>query len=103
MHPGISYCLEHPTSRRVYEDVDKEGPIATISHSHGLQEGELEGIWDQLLCYLKDDKLPADCSDVSKCRKFLKCARGFIVHDERLWKVENKGQSPRLMITDQDR
>ena len=75
----------------MYEDVDKEGPIATISHLHGLQEGELEGIWDQLLHYLKDDELPADCSDASKCRKFLKCARGFIVHDEQLWKVENKG------------
>jgi hypothetical protein len=103
MHPGISYSPDHPTSRRKYVDVDPSGRIATISHIHGRQEGEPDGIWAQLLLYLKDGALPTECDDSSLLRKFLKRARNFIVHDERLWKMEKKGGSPRLVITDLER
>jgi hypothetical protein len=94
MHPGVSYSRKHPTSRRNYEDVEKLGNIRTITHIRGRQEGEPKDIWEQILRYLKDDKLPAECNDVMYRRKFLKRTRGFIVYDERLWKTEKKGRSP---------
>jgi len=78
MHSGISYCPEHPTLRQVYEDVDKEGPIATISHSHGLQEGELEeyGISSYVI-----SRMTSCLQTVVMCQSvgsFLKCARGLL-------------------------
>jgi hypothetical protein len=94
MHPGVSYSLEHPTSRHNYEDVDELGNVRTITHKHGRQEGEPKDIWEQILHYLKDDELPVECDDTSYRQKFLKRAHGFIVHDEWLWKTEQKGRSP---------
>jgi hypothetical protein len=72
MHSGVSYSSGHPTSRHGYEDVNEDGELRMISHIHGCQEGEPEGIWEQLLCYLKDGELPVDCDDAIKRRKFLK-------------------------------
>jgi hypothetical protein len=66
MHPGASYWSNHPMSRRGYEDVDRLGNIQTVTHEHERQEGEPEGIWEQILRYLKDDELPAKCSEAPK-------------------------------------
>jgi hypothetical protein len=103
MYSGVSYSCGHLTSRVRYEDVNAKGEIKTISHICGHQESEPKGIWEQLFLYLKDGKLPANCGDMNKRQKFLKRAGGFIVHDERLWKTEKKGRSPRLVITDVER
>jgi Integrase zinc binding domain len=73
--------------------------VATIRHVHGQQEGEPDGLWDMMLHYLKDDALPEFLSP-QQCWAFLKQSCNFIVHDEHLWKIEKKGRSPRLVITD---
>ena len=62
MQPGISYMPDHPTSRWCYEDIEYQNldiaDIAMISHVHGRQEGEPDGLWVSMLHYLKDDILP---------------------------------------------
>ena len=62
MHPGMSCSLDRPSSQHNYslikhENVD-EATIRMISHTHGKQEGEPEGLWNELLCSLKDGVLP---------------------------------------------
>lgn len=106
MHPGVSYTPEHPMSRCDYDDIDykhvRASNIATISHIHGRQEGEPEGLFDNLLCYLKDDILP-NFKNAQEQRAFVKCVHSFIIHNGRLWKTEKNGRSPHLVITDKAR
>jgi hypothetical protein len=103
MHPGQSHSTNHLDSRLNYDDVEYRGiepeVIATIGHVHGRQEGEPEGLWPAILRYLKDNILPKFPSPQQR-RAFLKRSRYFIVHEERLWKTERNGGSPRLVITD---
>lgn len=105
MHLGVSYSPNHPTSRQSYEDVlysdvDLQD-VQTISHVHGRQEGKPEGLWQNLLCYLKDGIIP-DFKSQMECWSFWKHSQNFILHDNCLWKTEKKGKSPRLVITDLD-
>jgi hypothetical protein len=92
--------LMRTDTRKDYEEVSPDGYIACISHAFGTKDLDSSKMWDEIKTYLKDGLVPSWCVSLKEKQKFLGRARSFALHDDRIWKVETKGRSPRLVITD---
>lgn len=102
-HPRTT-IHERRDNQTDYDLVDPNGYIACIDHGFATKEIEMTGMWQEILDYLKDGKLPWYCTEyVDEHRIFVNRTKNFIVHDNRLWRTSRGGKPPRLVITDLNR
>jgi hypothetical protein len=80
--------------------VPTQTAVMCMGHKFRKKDDESPVLWEELLLYLHDNVLPPRCANNTETKKFLKQAQQFIHHDNRLWKLGEKGKVPRLMVTD---
>ena len=101
--PGIPDPTLRTDNRMNYEDVDPLTEVTCATHAYGVQDEDSPQMWEEIIAYLKNDTLPKRCEDVVKRKLFIQRTKGFFLHDgDRLWKIENQGKLPRLVVVDVD-
>ena len=102
--PGLPEATLRTDNRVNYEDVPPLTDVTCATHSFGVKDRDSPGMWQEIIDYLKTDKMPDRCQDQALRKSFIRKTKNFFLHDgDRLWKIESNGKIPRLVITDVNR